>query len=98
MAAAATKPDSRRGLRKLRMQLRKVRELGEEIVRRLRFGQMQPDGGRAFINIRWVQFEDAPHGARLLIRLVAAPNPGLYSFLAGNVGVDRADWEEVAVG
>lgn len=74
------------------------RELGEELVRRLRFGQLQPNGSRGFINIRWVQFEDAPHGARLLIRLVHAPNHGLHSFLAGNVGVQRADWEEVAVG
>ncbi len=74
------------------------RELGEEIVRRLRFGQQQANGNRTFIHIRWVQFEDAPHGARLLIRLVAWPNHGLRSFVAGNVGVVDADWEEVAVG
>lgn len=74
------------------------RELGEEIVRRLRFGQQQANGNRTFIHIRWVQFEDAPHGARLLIRLVSWPNHGLHSVLAGNVGVVDADWEEVAVG
>ncbi len=74
------------------------RELGEELVRRLRFGQLQPQGSRTTVAIRWVQFEDAPHGSRLLIRLVSAPNHGLRSFLAGNVGVSRADWEEVAVG
>lgn len=74
------------------------RELGEELVRRIKFGQAQLNGGRVFVPIRWVQFEDAPHGSRLLIRLVRAPNHGLRSFLAGNVGVLDADWEEVAVG
>ncbi len=74
------------------------RELGEELVRRLKFGQFDIGGVRVLIPIRWVQFEDAPHGSRLLIRLVAAPNHGLHSFLAGNVGVAQADWEEVAVG
>lgn len=74
------------------------RELGEELVRRLKFGQLEIGGVRVNVPIRWVQFEDAPHGSRLLIRLVTAPNHGLHSFLAGNVGVARPDWEEVAVG
>lgn len=74
------------------------RELGEEIVRRLKFEQVQPNGARSAIPIRWVQFEDAPHGSRLLIRLVHTPNLGIRSLLAGNVGVASVDWEEVAVG
>lgn len=65
---------------------------------RLKFEQTQLTGARLEIAIRWVQFEDAPHGSRVLIRLVAAPNMGLRSVLAGNVAVDGVDWEEVAVG
>lgn len=74
------------------------REVGEEMVRRLKFEQIQLTGARLETAIRWVQFEDAPHGSRVLIRLVTAPNMGLRSVLAGNVGVDSIDWEEVAVG
>lgn len=74
------------------------KELCREMVRRLRFEQCQPSGLRTLIGIRWVQFEDAPHGARMLIRLAGIPNMGLKSVLAGNIGVSVPDWEEVAVG
>lgn len=70
----------------------------EDLVRRLRFGQMHPGALRVTIPARWLQFDDAPHGTRILVRLLECPNPGLRTFLAGNLAEDGPDeWTEYAV-
>lgn len=71
----------------------------EAMVTRLRFGQVHPGGVRVQMPARWFQFDDAPHGTRLLVRLLEIPNPGLRSFLAGNMDeFGGEDWQEYAIG
>lgn len=62
------------------------RELTAEIVRRLAFGQVQPDGRRVPLPIRWVELRPGPDGTGVLIRLRGRADPALRSFLAANVG------------
>lgn len=74
------------------------RDLAGEIVRRLRVSQVLV-GLRHPLPIRWVQFDDAPEGSRLLVRLLDRPNPGLRTLLGANTAEDAsAEWAEVAVG
>jgi hypothetical protein len=68
------------------------------LVVRLRFGQVHPGGMRMPIAARWYQFDPANHGTRVLIRLLERPNPGLRSFLAGNLEESGDKWTEYAVG
>lgn len=75
------------------------RDMCEMLTSRVRFGQVQPGGARTRIATRWMEFRDAPHGTRALIRLLARPNPGLKSFVEGDVSEDgTGGWEEYAVG
>lgn len=68
------------------------------LTSRLRFGQVHPGGLRIPVATRWLQFDPAPHGTRVLVRLIDRPNPGLRSFLAGNLDEDGAGrWTEYAI-
>lgn len=67
-----------------------------ELVRRLRFGQVEVNGRRAPVPIRWIEFGELPRGTLLLLRLALRPDPGLRSFLSANLG-DDAEWEDYAV-
>lgn len=71
----------------------------EALVARLRFGQFHPGDLRVVLPARWFQLDDAPHGTRVLVRLLDHPNPGLRSFLAGNFSEDGTnEWTEYAIG
>ncbi len=75
------------------------RELCEALTFRLRFGQSLPGGVKVPVALRWLDFRDAPHGTRLLVRLLDRPNPGLRSFVAGDLSEDGSGgWEEYAIG
>jgi hypothetical protein len=75
------------------------RELVEALAVRLRFGQVHPGGVKVQLALRWLDFQDAPHGTRLLLRLIARPNPGFRSFLAGDLSEDGSGgWTEYAIG
>lgn len=75
------------------------RELCEALAVRLRFGQIQAGGLKVAVSLRWLDFQDAPHGTRLLLRLLDRPNPGLRSFMAGDLSEDgTGGWEEYAIG
>lgn len=66
---------------------------------RLRFGQIHPGGARLAMAARWFEFHEAPHGTRVVVRLLDVPSPHLRSFLAANLGADpRGPWTEMAVG
>ena len=74
-------------------------DLIEALALRVRFGQLHPGGLRVPSALRWLDFQDAPHGTRLLLRLVARPNPGLRSFVAGDLSEDGSGgWIEYALG
>lgn len=62
------------------------RELAAEIVRRLAFGQVQADGRRVPLPIRWVELRPTPDGTRVIVRLRGRADPALRSFLAAHVG------------
>ena len=71
----------------------------EGMVARMRFGQMHAAGMRVAIPVRWFQFDSAPHGTRLLLRLLELPNPGLRSYMAGNLDEEGAEnWVEYGIG
>ncbi len=75
------------------------RELCEALTARLRFGQVLPGGTKVPVALRWLDFQDAPHGTRLLLRLLDRPNAGLRSFVAGDLSEDGSGgWEEYAIG
>lgn len=75
------------------------RDICETLTSRVRFGQIQPGGARTMVPTRWMEFRDAPHGTRALLRLLTRPNPGLKSFVEGDVSEDGSGgWEEYAVG
>lgn len=75
------------------------RSAAEVLVRRLRFGQLHPGALRVVLPARWFQLDGAPHGTRVLVRLLECPNPGLRCFLAGNLGEDGGpEWTEYATG
>jgi hypothetical protein len=74
------------------------RELVSALAVRLRFGQVHPGGVRMPVALRWLDFQDAPHGTRLLLRLLARPNPGLRSYVAGDLSEDGSGgWTEYAI-
>lgn len=74
------------------------RELCEALALRLRFEQVHPGGVRVPLALRWLEFRDAPHGTRLHIRLLDRPNPGLPSFVAGDLSEDgTGGGEEYAI-
>lgn len=73
------------------------RELCEALALRVRFGQVQTGGVKVPVALRWLDFQDAPHGTRLLLRLLERPNPGLRSYVAGDLSEDgTGGWEEYA--
>lgn len=75
------------------------REVCAAIAHRLRFLQALPGGRKVPVALRWLDFQDAPHGTRLLLRLLDRPNPGLRSFVAGDLSEDGSGgWEEYAIG
>ncbi|MDP2317256.1 MAG: hypothetical protein Q8P41_30495 [Pseudomonadota bacterium] len=75
------------------------RELITAIALRLRFGQVHPANLKVPVALRWLDFQDAPHGTRLLLRLLDRPNPGLRSFVAADLSEDGSGgWEEFAIG
>lgn len=74
-------------------------EIGSEIAVRLRFGQIHPGNLRLTIPLRWVEFRDEPDCTQLLLRLHGRPNPGLRSYVAGDLSEDGSGgWEEYALG
>lgn len=75
------------------------RALVSAIALRIRFGQVHPDGVKVPVALRWLDFQDAPHGTRLMLRLLDRPNPGLRSFVAANISEDgTGGWAEFAMG
>ena len=75
------------------------RDLCASLVHRLRFGQTLPGGMNVPVALRWLDFQDAPHGTRLLMRLLDRPNPGLRSFVAADLSEDGSGgWAEYAIG
>lgn len=71
----------------------------EALVQRLRFGQVHPNGLRVAIPARWFEFVDAPHGTRVLLRLLQRPDPALQNLIYRNVSEDGSgEWSEYAVG
>ena len=78
---------------------RALAEVTAHLVHRVRFGQVLPPDLHVFVPARWYQLDAAPHGSRLLLRLAAAPTPGVDCFLAGNLDEDgRERWTEYAAG
>ena len=74
-------------------------EVCAEIALRLRFGQVHPGGMRLTIPLRWVEFREQPDCTQVLLRLVGRPNPGLRSYVAGDLSEDGSGgWEEYALG
>jgi len=71
-------------------------ELCGELVGRLRFGQIQPDGRRVALPVRWIEFASRGDNLVLFLRTVGRPDPGLRSFLAANLGAS-GQWTEVAI-
>jgi len=75
------------------------RALVSAVALRIRFGQVHPGGVKVPVALRWLDFQDAPHGTRLLLRLLDRPNPGLRSFVAADISDDgTGGWAEFAVG
>lgn len=75
------------------------REACTAIAQRLRFVQVLPGGSRVPVALRWLDFQEAPHGTRLLLRLLERPNPGLRSLVAGDLSEDGSGgWEDYAIG
>lgn len=73
-------------------------DLCAELVRRLRFGQVQPDGRRVALPLRWVEFAETPNGLTLLLRTLLRPDPGLRSFLAAQIEPGGGDVEIAIAG
>lgn len=74
------------------------RELIPAMALRLRFAQLHPGAIRVPLALRWLDFQDAPHGTRLLLRLLDRPNPGLRSFVAVDLSEDcSGGWQEYAL-
>lgn len=74
------------------------RDLCEDLVQRIKFGQTLADETRSFFGIRWVEFSDTESGVRLIVRLVQTPNAGLRSFMAANLSNDPiGDWTEFGI-
>lgn len=68
------------------------RDLCAELTRRLRFGQIGPDGRRLAVPLRWVEFREGPTAAdgqtalRLLLRLHGRVDPALRTWVAASLG------------
>lgn len=73
-------------------------DLCAELVRRLRFGQVQPDGRRVALPLRWVEFAETGAGLTLLLRTLGRPDPGLRSFLAAQIEPGGTDIEIAIAG
>ena len=73
-------------------------DLFAELVRRLRFGQVHPDGRRIALPLRWVEFAETPAGLTLLLRTLVRPDPGLRSFLAAQIEPGGGDVEIAIAG
>ncbi|MDP2306396.1 MAG: hypothetical protein Q8P18_10260 [Pseudomonadota bacterium] len=74
-------------------------ELIPAIALRLRFAQLHPGTVKVPVALRWLDFQDAPHGTSLFLRLLDRPNPGLRSFVDADLSEDGSGgWEEYALG
>lgn len=73
-------------------------DLCGEMVRRLRFEQVQVGGRRTALPIRWVEFGDGPQGTVVLLRLATRTDPGLRSLLAVKLGDEERDGEQAVAG
>lgn len=70
-----------------------------EIALRLRFGQVHPGGIRLTLPLRWVEFREEVDCTHVLLRVLGRPNPGLRSYVAGDLSEDGSGgWEEYALG
>jgi hypothetical protein len=75
------------------------RALVSAIALRIRFSQVHPGGVKVPVALRWLDFQDAPHGTRLMLRLLDRPNPGLRSFVAADISEDgTGGWADFAMG
>lgn len=75
------------------------RDLLPAIALRMRFGQVHPASVKVPAALRWIDFQDAPHGTRLQLSLLDRPNPGLRSFVEVNTSEGESGrWEEYALG